>query len=110
MNKLLEHPIFRFLIGGTILSLATHLANSGSPLLAGIFVTVPLELVSLFFIKKNKLHDYAKSILVMSISTIVTVLYYYLIQPTNHMSSNMEILSAFILWLTIGISIFYWKK
>ena len=42
--------IYRFIIGGTILSGATWLANYSNPLLAGILITIPLELVSLFLL------------------------------------------------------------
>ena len=45
--------ICRFFIGGIILSGSTYLANYSNPLLAGILVTIPLELVSLFFIKEE---------------------------------------------------------
>lgn len=45
MDSFLLTLIYRFIIGGTILSGATYLANYTNPLLAGILVTVPLELV-----------------------------------------------------------------
>ena len=66
MNQLIKTIILRFFIGGTILSASTFLANMSSPLLASIIVTVPLELVSLFFVHGQKRDNYATSILIMS--------------------------------------------
>ena len=48
--------VCRFIIGGIILSGSTYLANYANPLLAGILITIPLELVSLFFIKEERLY------------------------------------------------------
>jgi len=100
--------ICRFLVGGIILSGSTYLANFCNPLLAGILVTIPLELVSLFFIKEDKLYAYARSILIMSIATVIPVLYYNIIHPFKLMSNNMEIISSFFVWLFVGTSLFYY--
>ena len=81
MESLYQTLIYRFIIGGTILSGATWLANYSNPLLAGILITIPLELVSLFFVMEHRLRSYAFSILVMSIATVIPVLYYYIIMP-----------------------------
>lgn len=100
--------ICRFILGGIILSGSTYLANYANPLLAGILVTIPLELVSLFFIKEEKLYSYARSILIMSIATVIPVLYYNIIHPFRLMSCNLEILSSFFVWLFVGISLYYY--
>jgi len=97
----------RFMVGGVILSGSTYLANFCNPLLAGILVTIPLELVSLFYIKEDKLYAYARSILIMSIATVIPVLYFNIIHPFRLMSYNDEIISSFLIWLIIGISLFY---
>lgn len=100
--------ICRFILGGIILSGSTYLANYANPLLAGILVTIPLELVSLFFIKEEKLYSYARSILIMSIATVIPVLYFNMIHPFKLMSCNLEILSSFFVWLFVGIALFYY--
>ena len=53
MENFYQTLIYRFIIGGTILSGATWLANYSNPLLAGILITIPLELVSLFFVNTD---------------------------------------------------------
>ena len=58
--------IERFIVGGIILSGATYLANYSNPLLAGILVTLPLELVSLFFVKEKIAVVYLASIYLLS--------------------------------------------
>jgi hypothetical protein len=100
--------ICRFIIGGIILSGSTYLANYSNPLLAGILVTIPLELVSLFFIKEEKLYSYARSILIMSIATVIPVLYYNIIHPFNLMPCNIEILSSFFVWIFVGMLLFFY--
>ena len=90
MESLYQTLIYRFIIGGTILSGATWLANYSNPLLAGILITIPLELVSLFFVMEHRLRSYAFSILVMSIATVIPVLYYYIIMPYNFFDYRME--------------------
>lgn len=99
--------IYRFIVGGTILSGATWLANNSNTLLAGILITIPLELVSLFFVKDNKLKSYAKSILIMSIATVIPVLFFYMIKGRNILESPLDIVASFIIWLLVGFSLFY---
>lgn len=106
-NKLYLTLIYRFIIGGIILSGSTYLANRSNPLLAGILVTIPLELVSLFFIKEHKLYSYARSILIMSIATVIPVLYYNLVHPLKIMPISVEIISSFAVWLVVGVLLFY---
>ena len=106
VSELLQTLIYRFFIGGFILSGATYLANNSNPLIAGILVTIPLELVSLFFIEEKKLYSYAISILIMSIATVVPVLYYYIIHPLKLMPGYLEILSSFCVWLIVGILLY----
>lgn len=100
--------IYRFIIGGIILSGSTYLANHSNPLLAGILVTIPLELVSLFFIKENRLYSYARSILIMSIATVIPVLYYNIVHPLKIMPCIVEIITSFVVWILVGISLFYY--
>ena len=106
ISELSRTLIYRFFIGGCILSGATYLANNSNPLFAGILVTIPLELVSLFFIEEKKLYSYAISILIMSIATVVPVLYYFLIHPLKLMPTYLEITSSFIVWLLVGILLY----
>lgn len=106
-NNLITTLIYRFIIGGIILSGSTFLANHSNPLFAGILVTIPLELVSLFFIKEHKLYSYARSILIMSIATVIPVLYYNIIHPLRLMPIFIEIITSFIVWLIVGISLYY---
>ena len=106
-NKIITTLFCRFIIGGIILSGSTFLANYGNPLFAGILVTIPLELVSLFFIKENKLYSYARSILIMSIATVIPVLYYNIVHPLKIMPLFFEIISSFCVWLLVGILLFY---
>ena len=105
--KLFSTLIYRFIIGGIILSGSTYLANHSNPLFAGILVTIPLELVSLFFIKESKLYSYARSILIMSIATVIPVLYYNIIHPLKIMPCIIEIITSFIVWIFVGILLFY---
>ena len=103
MESLYQTLIYRFIIGGTILSGATWLANYSNPLLAGILITIPLELVSLFFVMEHRLRSYAFSILVMSIATVIPVLYYYIIMPYNFFDNPYDICSSFGVWLIVGV-------
>ena len=98
---------YRFIVGGTILAGSTWLANNSNPLLAGILITIPLELVSLFFVRKNNLQGYANSILIMSIATVVPVLYYNIIYSYSLFSYPFDIISSFIIWIIVGIILFY---
>tara|TARA_B100002019_G_scaffold269559_1_gene262434 strand:- start:606 stop:977 length:372 start_codon:yes stop_codon:yes gene_type:complete len=107
MDSFLLTLIYRFIIGGTILSGATYLANYTNPLLAGILVTIPLELVSLFFIKEDRLQGYARSILIMSIATVIPVLFFNFIHPLKILSCNLEIAASFCVWILVGAGLFY---
>ena len=106
--KLFSTLVYRFIIGGIILSGSTYLANHSNPLLAGILVTIPLELVSLFFIKESKLYSYARSILIMSIATVIPVLFYNIIHPLHIFPCTFEIICSFFVWLMVGIGLFYY--
>ena len=106
--KLFSTLVYRFIIGGIILSGSTYLANNSNPLLAGILVTIPLELVSLFFVKQHKLYGYARSILIMSIATVIPVLFYNIIHPLKVLNTNVEIVLSFCVWLLVGILLFYY--
>lgn len=109
MHDLFQTIIIRFLIGGSILAASTLLANFSSPLLAGIVVTIPLELVSLFFVHGKKREDYALCILIMSIATVFPVLYYYLIAGKTSLSPIMEVVSSFGVWLLFSVMIIFCK-
>ena len=107
-SELFTTLVYRFIIGGIILSGSTYLANHSNPLFAGILVTIPLELVSLFFIKESKLYSYARSILIMSIATVIPVLFYNIIHPLRVLPCMLEIICSFAVWLIVGISLFYY--
>lgn len=107
MQDIYYKLIYRFFVGGTILAGSTFLANHVSPLLAGILITIPLELVSLFFIKQNRLLPYAFSILIMSIATVIPVLYYNLILPFKLLNYPYDVCSSFGVWLIVGIILYY---
>lgn len=109
MQDLFQTIIIRFLIGGSILAGSTLLANFSSPLLAGVIVTIPLELVSLFFVNGKKREDYALCILIMSIATVFPVLYYYLIAGNTSLSPTMEVVSSFGVWLLFSMMIIFCK-
>ena len=98
MNSFIKTILLRFLIGGSILSASTILANMSNPLLAGIIVTVPLELVSLFFVFGQQRDDYALCILIMSIATVIPVLYYFMIKGKTGWTPKMEVISSFGVW------------
>ena len=108
MQDLFYTLIYRFFVGGTILAGSTWLANHASPLLAGILITIPLELVSLFFIRQNRLMPYAFSILIMSIATVIPVLYYNLILPFKLFYYPYDVCSSFGVWLIVGILLYYY--
>lgn len=110
MNEFIRTIILRFFIGGTILSASTFLANMSSPLLASIIVTVPLELVSLFFVQGQKRDNYATSILIMSIATVVPVLYYFLIMGKTNMSPTLEVISSFGVWLICSLVVLSFRS
>jgi len=105
MNELYKTILLRFFIGGTILSASTILANMSNPLLAGIIVTVPLELISLFFVKGKQREDYALCILIMSIATVFPVLYYFVIMGKTGLSPTFEIVTSFGIWLLCSIGV-----
>ena len=107
-SEMLYTLFCRFMIGGTILAGSTWLANHNSPLLAGILITIPLELVSLFFIRQHRLMPYAFSILIMSIATVIPVLYYNLILPFKIFYYPYDVCSSFIVWLIVGIGLYYY--
>ena len=109
MQDIIQTIIIRFLIGGSILAASTILANLSSPLLAGIIVTIPLELVSLFFVHGKQRENYALCILIMSIATVFPVLYYYLIAGKTSMTPTMEVVSSFGIWLLFSVTIIYCK-
>ena len=106
MESLYYTLFYRFIIGGIILSGSTWLANNSNPLLAGILITIPLELVSLFFVHENRLRSYAYSILIMSIATVIPVLYYNLILPYKFLEYPFDVCSSFIVWLLVGIILY----
>jgi hypothetical protein len=108
MQEFYYKLISRFLVGGTILAGSTWLANHASPLLAGILITIPLELVSLFFIRQNRLLPYAFSILIMSIATVIPVLYFNLILPFKLFNYPYDVCSSFGVWLIVGIMLYYY--
>ena len=105
MTELIKTIIIRFFIGGALLSSSTILANLSHPLIAGIIVTIPLELVSLFFVEDKKRENYALCILIMSIATVFPVLFYYLIINKTSLSPTMEIFASFVVWLLVSIAI-----
>ena len=43
----------------------------------------------------------------MSIATVIPVLYYNIIHPLRIMPYRVEIVTSFIVWLLVGISLFY---
>ena len=108
MDNIFYTLLYRFIIGGTILSGSTWLANNSNPLLAGILITIPLELVSLFFVSEKKIQAYAYSILIMSIATVIPVLYYNLILPYKVLVYPFDVCSSFIVWLLVGLILYFY--
>ena len=99
--------LYRFFVGGSILSGSTILANSLSPFLGSILVTLPLELVSLFFIDDKRLQSYSLSILIMSIATVIPVFYFFYIIKYDNVDRTTKIITSFIVWLVAGIALYY---
>jgi len=110
MKNIIDGYFLKFIIGGSILSGATYLANHTNPLLGSILVTVPLELVSLFFIDDKYLLSYTKDILIMSFATFIPVLFYYLVYLKYQSSSRIHMILAFLVWLMLSLGIYYWRN
>jgi len=110
MKNITDSYYVKFIIGGSILSGATYLANHTNPLLGSILVTVPLELVSLFFIDDDHLLGYAKDILIMSFATFIPVLFYYLVYLKYRSNSRIHIILAFMVWLLVSLGIYHWRN
>jgi len=98
--------LYRFIVGGSILSGSTIMANTLSPFLGSILVTLPLELVSLFFIDDKRLYSYSFSILIMSIATVIPVFYFFFIIRYD-IDRTTKIITSFIVWLIVGIALYY---
>lgn len=104
MDKVLDHPVSQFVLGGTILAGGAMLGNSMNPFFAALITAFPLELIMIFLIKKQeKRRHYAKSLSILAASLVLASLAYYFIEPTNKFSDNNEILLSILIWLVFAI-------
>lgn len=111
MNNIFDHPISQFIIGGTILAGASYCANNVSPFMASVLVTVPLELLTLFFIhKETKLKSFALNAITMSIATIFPVLFYFIIRPYNFINTNVEKIASLIFWIFTTFMVYKFQQ
>ena len=51
--------------------------------------------------------SYASSILIMSIATVIPVLYFNLVHHLNLMSRTLEIITSFGVWVIVSVALFY---
>jgi hypothetical protein len=105
---ILDKPIVQFLIGGIILSGGTYLANFSNPFLASLLVSFPLELITLFLIKKkHRQKNFIFSWITILIGAISGAIILYLLMDSTTINHNQKILLGFIIWITISSITYY---
>ena len=108
---ILDKPMVQFFIGGIILSGGTYLANFSNPFLASLLVSFPLELITLFLIKKkHRQKNFIFSWIIISISTIIGAVILYLLIPSKIITHNLKILIGFIIWITLSSIAYFLTK
>tara|TARA_B110000037_G_C17107538_1_gene500477 strand:- start:2240 stop:2575 length:336 start_codon:yes stop_codon:yes gene_type:complete len=100
---ILDNPIVQFIIGGTILSGGTYLANFSNPFLASLLVSFPLELITLFLIqKKNRRREFIFSWITILIGAFTGACILYLLIPIKTIGHTLKIILGFIIWISIA--------
>ena len=111
MLKYIEHPVVQFILGGSILTGASYLSNRVNPFFASVLVSLPMEIVTLFVIKKyGNRREYTWNVILLSLASVVPLVFYYLIQPTTFLNTQMEILLSFFIWIMMAVVIYYCQK
>ena len=108
-----DNPIIQFIVGGSILSCVSYLANNVNPFFAGLLAAFPLDLLMLFAIKdQKKRREYSKGLILFGTAIITAASTFYFIEPTNYINSSSEILVAFLAWCFVSMMayIFYFKN
>ena len=104
MDKIFDHPVSQFIIGGAILAGGAHLGNNVSPFLAALVTAFPLELLMIFLIKKQeKRRNYAKSLTILASCLVMASLAYYFVEPTSVINENNEVLLSIIIWAILAV-------
>ena len=104
MEKIFDHPVSQFILGGAILAGGGYLGNNMTPFFAALVTAFPLELLMIFFIKKQeKRRNYAKSLIILSSCLVMASFAYYMIEPSNIITSQNEILLSIFIWVILAI-------
>ena len=108
---ILDNPIVQFIIGGTILSGGTYLANFSHPLIAILLVSFPLELITVYLIRNNKRREkFTYSWLIFLLISICATGFLYFSLPIKSISFNFKLLiTLFIMCILLLLSYFLKK-
>jgi len=109
---ILDKPIVQFLIGGIILSGGTYLADYSHPVIAILLVSFPLELITLYLIKKErKKKEFLDAWIAALIATLCAAAFLYFILPFTPppaiLHYNFKLLYTFLVICILTIVSFF---
>lgn len=109
--SILDNPIVQFIIGGTILSGGTYLANFSHPMMAILLVSFPLELITLYLIKNHKRQEeFIYSWIIFLIISLCATGFLYFSLPIKSISYNFKLLITFFIMCTLLLLSYFLKK
>lgn len=102
--------IIRFILGGTMVTIVTVLANRGMPFLAGIIMVFPvITFVSFLFIDENRFISVARAgllgLLLTGVYIFMMVIFYKLTRNRYH---TLALASA--VWLVLTAAVVFFVK
>jgi uncharacterized membrane protein (GlpM family) len=115
METLILEYLLKFLAGGGIVVLVSHLAEKGNSILAGILLVAPvITLISSFIVGnasgQNALMGVIKSSIIFMPLMFVYLIPLYLLLKKSSLGVNISILLALALWTIVSFAFFYFRQ
>jgi uncharacterized membrane protein (GlpM family) len=99
--------ILAAVIAAIISGLAVYIANNSSGYTAGFLFAFPTALVTLFFVKKDKLHEVTKTFTLGAIAYVsFALIIYYLDNYSFEVEQKSKLLIGLSVWVVITIILF----
>jgi len=108
INKIFNSLLFQFLLGGTLVSGITYLANNVSARAAAILVAFPIGLIPLFFLKdRNKERKLSFDTTITNVLVVLTYITLDILLRQENILSKYGVTFSMLFWVVAGLFIYH---
>ena len=100
-----------FLISGTVFTMVKYTVTElNNPALAAVFAGIPIGLISIYLIEKDKCAEYTHNYFFVTLILLSSILLFYIIFINTLINKNLILIISLLFWMSLVSLRYYYTK